>query len=1014
MKNKYLSVIIFCCLCLLWTLYGYKSKPQPDIFSKIKEDFLNPPASAHPGVYWYFMDGNLSKEGMTKDLLSMKAAGISSVIFLEVNVGIPRGKVDFFSEKWQNLFAYVEKECERLGIEMILGIGPGWTGSGGPWVKPEESMQQLVASVQYISDTSAWPAKLQIPRPRKPFFGEGVFTPSLKKEWEDYYRDVAVLAFPVPDTSSRIFDVDEKALYYRAPYSSSVVKPYLPEMIDSPGVSVASVISENKIINLTGKLKPDGSLNWKAPKGKWVVMRFVARNNGAVTRPAPIPGLGFEANKMDTAAIDHHLEHYIGTLLKKIGNTYRTSAGGLKRLHMDSWEMGAQNWTGDFRNAFIKRRGYDPLPYYPVYLGFIVGSKAISDRFLWDLRQTSQELILERHAKQVKKYAHDHGLLLSIEPYDMNPTADLELGNIADVPMAEFWSKNPGDFHTEFSVTEATSIAHINGISLVPAESFTANPPGAWHQYPGYMKEEGDWAFAAGINKFMFHTFENQNLPDSLKPGMTMGPYGVQWNRNQTWWPLVSAYHTYIARCSYMLQQGNTVADILFLNPEGSPFVFRPPSSALDTSNKEKFPDRRGYNFDGCAPSQLYKAHVENNKIVFPGGASYRVLVLPDFKTMTPALLSKIKSLIKDGATVIGTPPSQSPGLSNYPACDREVKSIALSIWKTLEEPIQQTQVRLGKGRIIWGGGFHVLKGELYPAYGAIAKWLRSRNIPEDFHSRAGDIRYTHRALSQGDIYFIANKTNKAIVETACFRSVKGIPQLWNPIDGSIRELPDHDTSDGCTDIPLKLDAHESFFIIFSGNKASSKLASAHNNFPNTRLIKNIGGVWNVSFDPRWGGPANIQFDSLQDWIVNSNPGIRYYSGTARYDKDFDMEDYYATAEYILDLGNVKNIARIKLNGKDLGVVWTHPWQKNITNVLKKGQNHLEITVANLWINRLIGDAAIPGDGPKNGTWPEWLLKDRKRPGKRYTFVTSEVFTKDSPLSPSGLLGPVSILEEVK
>lgn len=294
------------------------------------------------------------------------------------------------------------------------------------------------------------------------------------------------------------------------------------------------------------------------------------------------------------------------------------------------------------------------MPYYPVYAGNIVESLEISERFLWDLRQTAQELVLEYHAQHVKDYAHRHGLKLSIEPYDMNPTADLELGAVADVPMSEFWCKGFG-FNSSFNCIEATSIAHVNGISLVCAKASTAQDNEGWKQYPGSMKEQGDWAFATGINRFVYHTFQSQTLPDNLKPGMTMGPYGVQWYRSQTWWPMVGDYHKYISRCQFILQQGASVADILYLTPEGSPHVFRPPSSAL--IGEEPIRDRRGYNFDGCSPGQLLTAGVLNNQVVFPGGAAYNLLVLPAVKTMTPALAEKIKLLVYEGATVVGSPP---------------------------------------------------------------------------------------------------------------------------------------------------------------------------------------------------------------------------------------------------------------------------------------------------------------------------------------------------------------------
>lgn len=391
--------------------------------------FLSPPPSSKPGVYWYFMDGNMTKESMTADLESMKKVGIGSLVFLEVNVGIPRGKVDFLSEEWQGMFAHAVSECERLDIAMTLGIGPGWTGSGGPWVKPSESMQHLVSSSTLVGPGSK-NIILPVPKAKAPYFGEGAFTEELKKQWQDYYEDVAVLAYPVqkgmePSKLPLISDIDEKALYYRAPYSSAKgVKPYLSYSTKYEQLPAAAVIRKKDIIDISDKMRPNGQLDWNAPAGNWIVIRFGKRNNGAITRPAPYPGLGFEADKFDTLAMKNHLDHYTGLLMNRIGKDFKNSIGGLKMLHMDSWEMGSQNWTGRFREEFTKRRGYDPLPFYPVYNGTVVESIELSERFLWDLRQTSQELALENHAGFVKRYAHKNGMGLSIEPYDMNPNSD--------------------------------------------------------------------------------------------------------------------------------------------------------------------------------------------------------------------------------------------------------------------------------------------------------------------------------------------------------------------------------------------------------------------------------------------------------------------------------------------------------------------------------------------------------------------------------------------------------------
>ncbi len=977
----------------------------------LKENFKNPPDSARPGVYWYFMDGNLSREGMTADLESMKTAGIGNVLFLEVNVGVPRGKVDFLSDEWQELFKHAVKECERLGIEFTLGSGPGWAGSGGPWVKPEQSMRHLVASSTKIKGPANFSSKLQKPVPRRPYFGEGALTNSLKKQWEAYYEDVFLLAFPTPKVESQIVDVDEKSLVYRAPYTSAKnVTPFLPALANFEEIS-GSTIDLNKTINLTNKLQADGQLIWDVPEGNWTIMRFGLRNNGAVTRPAPMPGLGFEADKFDTTHFNSHFDEYIGKLIQKVGPREEGIIGGWKMIHIDSWEMGAQNWSDNFREEFIKRRKYEPLKYLPVYSGLIVESREISERFLWDVRQTSMELVLENHAEHFKELGRRNGFTLSIEPYDMNPTADLDLGAVADVPMCEFWTKGLG-FNSAFSCIEATSIAHVYGRPVVGAEAFTAGGREKWMMYPMNVKNQGDWAFCMGINKFVYHTFAHQPLSENLKPGMTMGPYGVHWDRGQTWWPMAEAYHRYVARCQYVLRQGTTVTDILYLTPEGAPHVFRPPLSALE--GDEVLPDKRGYSFDGCSPLALIeKANVQDNRIVFPGGTSYRILVLSNFKTMTPELLQKIEFLLKKGAVVIGAPPVKSPSLVDFPNCDQEVEILAKQIWGTLEIPTEEKEIQYGNGKLFWGGNYTKSdSSEIFPNYNNTAILLKKLGIEEDFKA-SGAVRYTHRTTDNKEIYFISNRTDSKLNEICTFRTALGVQEIWDPVTGETRNLTEYSIKNGLTSIPVSFDKSQSFFIVFNKpGKSANKSVSIQPNFPEIKKSEKLEGSWQVSFDPKWGGPENITFDKLTDWSTNSNEGIRYYSGRATYFKTFDLPESIQldkNSEIYLDLGEVKNMARVKLNDIDMGVVWTSPWRIEITDVAKTKGNQLEIEVVNLWGNRMIGDEQLPEDGVKDGKWPDWLLENKPRTSGRYTFVPRHFYDKDSPLQSSGLIGPVQI-----
>lgn len=1002
--------------------------------NSIRSYFKTPPNEARPGVYWYFMDGNLSKEGITADLESMKEAGIGNVLFLEVNLGLPRGKVDFLSEEWQLLFAHAVNEAQRLGIDLTMGSGPGWAGSGGPWVKPEQSMRNLVASDTIVKGPAKFDAIPAIPPPSHLPYNYWPLTSELRKLRDDYYKDVCILAFPTP-SGGKIADVGEKALYYRAPYTSMLgVKPYLPTTAKYEN-TVDATIDRNKVINLTDKIDANGRLQWDIPKGKWTIMRFGMRNNGVVSRPAPLPGLGFECDKFDTTHLNSYFDNYLGKLIRKTGKTSEVEkCGGWTMLHIDSWEMSSQNWSDNFRGEFTRRRGYDPLTYLPVYAGKIIDNTEVSERFLWDVRQTAMELTVENYATHLKTLGRRYGLTLSLQPYDMNPASDFDLGAAADMPSCEFWADGYG-YNAVFGCTEAISIAHIYGRNIVEAEAFTAHKEEGWTLYPETVKNQGDWAFGSGINRFVYHTFAHKPfLSERVRPGMSMGPYGVHWDRGQTWWKMSSAYHRYITRCQYILRQGCAVADILYLNMEGAPHVFTPPVSVFISDsihsnnnwfnfrNQPSMPDRRGYNFDVCSPAALIElAEVSNNGIVFPSGISYKALVLPNTPTMTPQLLHKIETLVKDGGIVIGNPPVKSPSLTDYPACDTELRQCAKRIWRnTSTVSDTETESKYGKGMMLWGGIYsQYAENEIYPNYQVIADLLNRLGEKEDFVSKSGKVRYTHRTIenkatsgtelpANSEIYFVANRTDKTFRDTCTFRAI-GVPELWNPVDGNILSIENYDVANGTTSIPLEFAAYQSWFVVFDNSLNATKSKKVFR-LTESKEIKRIDEAWEVTFDTLLGGPATARFDKLTDWSKHDDERIRYYSGTATYRTTFDINEFDKKAPLYLDLGTVGNIALVKLNGKDLGIVWTAPWQIDISGIVKKTGNNLEIEVVNLWVNRFIGDERLPYDGVKDGKFPDWLLNNTPRTSGRITFTTVRYYKQDSPLLESGLLGPVKVI----
>jgi len=654
----------------------------------LEEGFRAPPDTARPGVYWYFMDGNMDREMMEVDLHSMHEAGLRKALFLEVNIGVPRGPVNFMSEQWQDNFANAAKLADQLGIEIILGTGPGWSGSGGPWVKPEQSMQHLCASSVQINTPGPTQVKLPIPSPMapSPFAGLSGHLAQKRNQW---VADVAVLAFPTPAKTAAPDLLAVKALHRTDPYSIwKHVTRYVPSKAEYPEPAAAAVIKPESIIDLTGKMRPDGSLDWVVPPGNWTVMRFAARSTGQTTRPAPVPGHGFEVDKFDGEAFEFHFQNFHKKLMDRIGE--RRPGRGWTALHLDSWEMSSQNWTKAFREAFKKQCGYDPQPFYPAYHGLIVGSRKKTERFLFDMRRVAQELLLDQHAQAVKDTAHENGFYYTSQGYDMNPAGDLDILSIADIPSCEFWINNVND--TVYSCVEAVSAAHTMGKPVVRAEAFTSMG-GVFGVSPGDMKNQSNWAFAMGINEFIFHTFQHQPLgKEGPRPGMTMGPHGIHWHRNQTFWPMVGAYHDYIARCGQILRQGVSVSDVLYLTPEGAPHIFLAPEGALDASR-----DKHSYGFDAVSPRILMqRAKVKDGRISFDNGSSYALMVLPKVETMTPELLEKITELVETGAIIHGTPPTASPSLVGFPGCDARVQKLVETLWGKESEPVR----RFGKGRL--------------------------------------------------------------------------------------------------------------------------------------------------------------------------------------------------------------------------------------------------------------------------------------------------------------------------
>ena len=716
----------------------------------LEQGFVQPPDSARPWVYWFWLNGNITREGITADLESMRRVGVGGVLIMEVDQGAPLGPVDFMSERWRTLFKHVVAEAGRLGLEVNMNNDAGWNGSGGPWVKPEQSMQKVVVSETGVTGPKTFAASLPHP-----------------ETVAGFYRDIAVLAFPTPG-NYRIADVAAKAAF-QVGGGAPIATQSLPKEM---------VIQRERIVDLTSRMDDRGRLAWDVPAGAWTILRIGHTSTGVKNAPAPASGCGLECDKLSKEGIEANFNGMMARLIDDVG----PAAGkALAATHVDSWENGSQNWTAQMREEFRARRGYDILPFLPVMTGRVVGSLEISDRFLWDLRRTISELVVENYAGHLRQLAHRGGLRFTIEAYG-SPCDNLPYAAECDEPMGEFWVGG-GALNTCKGMASA---AHLGGKSIVGAESFTAGDQERWRDHPATIKALGDQAFTEGINRFVFHRFAMQPWLDR-RPGMTMGPWGTHFERTQTWWELTPDWHRYLARCQFLLRQGTFVADLCCLEAEDSPQSFHERS-------------RLGYDYDQCYPEiVISKMAVQDGRLVLPGGMSYRLLVLSDARRMTPLLLRKIKQLIEAGATVVGPRPTASPSLANYPRCDEEVRNLADEIWANCDGTAVQEH-RLGHGRIVWGQ--------------TPERVLAKLDVGPDFSSTAR-LRFIHRHAHGADLYFVSNPAVQRLTATATFRVRGKTPELWWPDSGRIEPAAMFRQCGGLTQVELTLEASGSVFVLF-------------------------------------------------------------------------------------------------------------------------------------------------------------------------------------------------------
>ena len=719
--------------------------------------FVQPPPSARPWVYWFWLNGNITSNGITADLEAMKRVGLGGGLIMEVDQGAPVGPVDFMGQSWRDLFRHVHAEANRLGLEINLNNDAGWNGSGGPWIKPEQAMQEVTWTETNVAGPVHFAGVLAQP-----------------KATAGYYRDIAVQAFPAVG-GFRIPDIESKAAFQ----SRGKHQPAKGELTDK------SVISRNAVTNLAAQMGADGRLVWDVPAGEWTLLRLGHTGTGAENAPAPKTGRGLECDKLAQAGIEANFAGMMGPLAGDTGGAARRAAGGLVATHIDSWENGSQNWTARMREEFQARRGYDLTTFLPVFTGRVVGSLEVSERFLWDVRRTVSELVIENYAGHFRRLANASGLRFTVEAYG-GPCDGIPYGGQSDEPMGEFWTPGGGSIETCRGMASA---GHVYGKRIIGAEAFTSGDQERWREHPALLKALGDRAFCEGINRFVFHRYAMQPWPDH-RPGMTMGPWGQHYERTQTWWEQSRAWHEYLARCQFMLRQGQFVADVCYLQAEAPPLGF---------GNHP----RPGFDWDECTDDAvLTRMSVRDGRIVLPDGMSYRLLVLSDARAMTPRLLGKVKELVEAGATVLGPRPLKSPSLSGYPQCDAEVQRLGGELWGDCDGQ-RVKEHAFGRGRVACGVSPERL--------------LQQNGVPPDFVC-SQPWRFLHRSTDEAEIYFVANGRPFETTATCAFRVAGRAPELWSPETGHSERAGIYESKDGVTRVSLTLEPSGSVFVVFRKN----------------------------------------------------------------------------------------------------------------------------------------------------------------------------------------------------
>jgi alpha-L-rhamnosidase len=735
--------------------------------------------------------------------------------------------------------------------------------------------------------------------------------------------------------------------------------------IDADTTATDKGIGPAKVIDITQYMQPDGSLNWKAPRGRWRVLRLGYSLIGTTNHPASPEATGLEVDKFDGVAVRSYLDTYLGMYRQATGADL-LGAHGVKALLTDSIEVGAANWTPAMIEKFKQLRGYDPTPWLPALTGLLMGSRSDSDAFLYDYRRTLADLMASEHYGTVAAVAHQNGLKVYGEALeDRRPSLgdDMAMRSHTDVPMSAMWTyaRNTGPKPTYLAdIKGAASVAHLYGQNLVAAESLTSSRA-PWAHAPADLRRVIDLEFATGVNRPVIHTSVHQPLDDKV-PGLSLFIFGQYFTRHETWAEMAKPWVDYLSRNSFMLQQGRNFADVAYFYGEEAPLT-----GLYSDQPVADAPTRYAYDFVN-ADVLLNLLQVSDGELYASSGARYKVLYLGGTtQHLTLAVLQRIAALAEAGATIVGLAPQSSPSLNDdKTAFDKLVQRL----WSG------QPTTQIGKGQVI--------------ASQNVEAALASLSVAPDFAYTKprtdSQLLFVHRRLADGDLYFVNNRSDRSEKIEARFRVSGKAPELWHADTGKTERVS-YRIEDGETVVPLEMEAEDSFYVVF---REPTSLQSATVTKSKLAPVTTLDGSWSVSLQPKIGAAKTLTLTALGSLSEQTDPAVKYFSGIATYTKSIALPaSTRQGAPLVLDLGKVGDLAEVRVNGKLIGTAWHAPYRLDIGDAVKPGRNQIEIRIANLWVNRLVGDA--------------------QPNAKKVTYTSMPTYRTDAPLRPSGLIGPVTL-----